>query len=63
LTSAILNKSVLLSPDLLDKVESFITKNAQLGYSNKEEFIQDAIRSRLTCLSGDIEAPEFRKPK
>jgi hypothetical protein len=46
---ALLSKSVVLSPDLLDEVETFIETNVQLGYTTEEEFIQDAIRSRLTC--------------
>ena len=45
---SMLNESVMLSPELLDQVESFIKDNVQLGYSTKEEFIQDAIRFRLT---------------
>ena len=44
---ALLRKAVILSPELLNEVESFIKGNAQLGYATKEEFIQDAIRSRL----------------
>ena len=48
---AILSKSVMLSPELLDEVESFIKENARLGYATKEEFIKDAVRSKLTCLS------------
>lgn len=50
---AILNKSVILSPDLLSEVEVFIKNNAKLGYATKEEFIQDAVRFRLTRPSGD----------
>ena len=48
---SILNKSVMLSPDLIDEVESFIKENAQLGYTTKEEFIKDAVRFRLTSQS------------
>jgi hypothetical protein len=48
---AILSKSVMLSPELLDEVESFIKENAQLGYTTKEEFIQDTTRCRMTSLS------------
>jgi metal-responsive CopG/Arc/MetJ family transcriptional regulator len=44
---AVLSKSVMLSPEFLDEVENFLKENAQLGYATKEEFIQDAIRSRL----------------
>ena len=46
---ALLRRSVILSPELIVEVESFIKKNVQLGYVTKEEFIQDAIRFRLTC--------------
>lgn len=38
---------VLLS-ELLKQVESFIEENAELGYTSKEEFIEDTIRSKLT---------------
>lgn len=48
---AILSKSVMLSPELLGDVESFIKDNSQLGYATEEEFIQDAICVRLTELS------------
>jgi hypothetical protein len=44
---AILSKSVMLSPELLGEVESFIKENAQLGYASREEFIQDTVRFRL----------------
>jgi hypothetical protein len=44
----LLNKSVVLSPALLDEVDSHIRENAQLGYATKEEFIQDTVRLRLT---------------
>jgi hypothetical protein len=47
---AILNKSVMLSPKILEEVESFIKENLRLGYTTKEEFIQDAIRSGLKHL-------------
>jgi hypothetical protein len=48
---AILDRSVMLSPNLLDEVEIFIRQNNQLGYTAKEEFIKDAIRSKLEKLS------------
>jgi len=47
---AILNKSVMSSPEVLDHVENLIKGNSQLGYTTREEFIQDAIRMKLTCL-------------
>jgi len=51
---ALLSKSVILPPELLDHVESFIKGNIQLGYATKEEFIQDAIRFRLAGQSGEV---------
>ena len=48
---AMLNKSVILSPELVSQVETFIRENAQLGYCTKEEFIQDAVRFRIGQLS------------
>jgi metal-responsive CopG/Arc/MetJ family transcriptional regulator len=55
---ATLKRSVMFSPKLLDQVGSFIEENPQLGYTTREEFIQDAIRSRLTCLTADEHIPE-----
>jgi 2C-methyl-D-erythritol 2,4-cyclodiphosphate synthase len=48
---AMLSKSVILAPELLDQVENYMKTNAKLGYTSKEEFIEDAIRFRLTSLS------------
>jgi hypothetical protein len=47
----LLDKSVTLSPELLRQVDDFLKENRQLGYATKEEFIGDAIRSKLTSLS------------
>ena len=44
---ALLSKSMVLSPELLSEVESFVKENVQLGYTTKEEFVQDAIRFKL----------------
>ena len=54
-----LNKSVILSQRLLEDVECFIKDNSQLGYTTKEEFLDDAIRSRLTWLKGENECVEI----
>jgi hypothetical protein len=50
---AILSKSVMLSQEVLDHVENLIRGNSQLGYTAREEFIQDAIRMKLTCLRNE----------
>jgi hypothetical protein len=41
----------MLSPKLLEEVESFIKENPKLGYTAKEEFTKDAVRFKLTCSS------------
>lgn len=46
----ILDKSVMLSPNLLRQIESFIKENEQAGFESKEAFIEDAIRFRLISL-------------
>ena len=48
---AMLSRSVVLSPELLDEVESLMKGNPQLGYSIREEFIQESIRFKLASLS------------
>ncbi len=35
--------------------QNFIEENKQLGYTTKEEFVRDAIRFRLTWLTGGNE--------
>jgi hypothetical protein len=54
----ILDRSVMLSPELLEQVESFIKDNLQLSYATREGFIQDAIRLGLTCCSEDDHTTE-----
>lgn len=58
---AMLNQSVLLPPELLVQIQSFVEENKQLGFTTKEEFIRDAIRFRLTWMKGDYECMEIPK--
>jgi hypothetical protein len=51
---ALLSKCVILSSELLSKVDELVKDNKELGYATKEEFIQDAIRSRLMCHPGEL---------
>jgi len=61
---AMLSKSVVLSPELLDKIDVFIRENIQSGYATKEEFIQDAVRFRLTSsFNGKTANANSRKTK
>ena len=56
---AMLDKSVILPQRLLEDVECFIKDNSQLGYTTTEEFLDDAIRSRLTGLKGENKCVEI----
>ncbi len=44
---AMLSRSVIMSTELLDNVETFVRNNPHLGYATREEFIQDTVRLRL----------------
>jgi len=47
---ALLHKSVVMPPEILQEVEDFIEKNKQFGYSTKEEFIREAARWLMDSL-------------
>lgn len=53
---ALLNKSVVLPPDLLKQIRGVIEEKKELGYTSIENFMQDAIRLRLNNLSGKNES-------
>jgi len=48
---AILDKSVMLSPEFLDEIDTFIETNEYLGYATREGFIHDVIRFKLVQAS------------
>ena len=58
---ALINESVMLPPEVLEQIQSFIEENKHLGFTTKEEFIRDAIRFRLALLEGDDELVEIPK--
>lgn len=58
---SLLSQSVILPPELLAQVESFIEENRHLGYTTREEFIRDAVRWRLRFLKGEYEYVEIPK--
>ncbi len=43
----LLSTSVNLPPELLNQTQTFIENNRNLGYTSREEFIRDAIRTQL----------------
>ena len=52
---AMLNRSVMLPPELLAEIENFVEENKQLGFTTREEFLRDAARWRLKFLREDLE--------
>ncbi len=43
----LLSTSISLPPELLNETQSYIEANRNLGYTSREEFIRDAIRTQL----------------
>jgi metal-responsive CopG/Arc/MetJ family transcriptional regulator len=60
---AMLHRSVILPPELLTEIESFIEEHKHLGYTTREEFIRDAARWRLKFLKEDYEYVEIPREK
>ncbi len=48
---ALLHKSLIMPPKVLQEVEDFIVKNKQFGYYSKEEFLRGAARWLIDHLS------------
>jgi len=61
--AALLSQSVVLPPELLEEVETFIQKHKHKGYTRKEEFIRQAIRFLLKWESEEYEYIEIPKEK
>jgi Arc/MetJ-type ribon-helix-helix transcriptional regulator len=57
----LLSQSVILPPEFLAQIESFIEENRHLGYTTREEFIRDAVRWRLRFLKEEYEYLEIPK--
>ena len=47
---ALLHKSLIMPPEILQEVEDFIEKNKQFGYITKEEFIREGARWLMDSL-------------
>lgn len=60
---AMLYQSVILPPELISEVERFIQTHKGRGYTTKEEFIRQAIRSFLKWESGEYEYIEIPREK
>ena len=57
----LLSQSVILPSELLAQVEGFIEENRHLGFTTREEFIRDAVRSRVRFLKERYEYLEIPK--
>jgi Arc/MetJ-type ribon-helix-helix transcriptional regulator len=59
--NALLQQSVILPPEVIVKVVNFIEENKDTGFTNKEDFVRDAIRYRLERLKNDNEFVEVSR--
>jgi hypothetical protein len=59
--NALLEQSVILPPEVIAKVVNFIEENKDVGFTNKEDFVRDAIRYRLERLKNDNEFVEVSR--
>ncbi len=57
----LLSTSVSLPPELLNETQTCIDANRQLGYTSREEFIRDAIRTRLRFIKDQYTYVEVPK--
>jgi Arc/MetJ-type ribon-helix-helix transcriptional regulator len=57
----LLSTSVSLPSELLNETQSFIETNRQLGYTSREEFIRDAIRTQLRFIKDQYTYVEVPK--
>ena len=58
---ALLNRLVVLPQELLDQVDDFIKKSKQLGFKTREQFVNDAVRFRLTWFKEDNQCLEISR--
>jgi len=47
---ALVSQAVLLSPELVERIDEFIEGNKKLGYVAREEFLREAANERLRNL-------------
>lgn len=59
--NALLQQSVILPSEVITRVENFIEENKDTGFTNKEDFVRDAIRYRLERLKTDNECIEVSR--
>jgi Arc/MetJ-type ribon-helix-helix transcriptional regulator len=57
----LISTSVNLPPELLNETQTFIETNRQFGYTSREEFIRDAIRTQLRQIKEEYTCVEVPK--
>lgn len=57
----LLSTSVILPPELLNETQNYIEANRQLGYTSREEFIRDAIRTQFRFIKDEYAYIEIQK--
>ncbi len=57
----LLSTSISLPPELLNETQSYIEANRKLGYTSREEFIRDAIRTQLRFIKDQYAYVEIPK--
>jgi Arc/MetJ-type ribon-helix-helix transcriptional regulator len=57
----LLSTSVALPPELLNETQNFIGENRKLGYTSREEFIRDAIRTQFRFIKDENTYVEIPK--
>ena len=57
----LLSTSVILPPELLNETQNYIEANRQLGYTSREEFIRDAIRTQFRFIKDEYKYIEIQK--
>lgn len=57
----LLSQSITLPPELLNETQNFVDTNKHLGYTNREDFIRDAIRRQLRFQKEQYECIEIPK--
>lgn len=52
----LLSQSVVLPKVLLDQIEDFVQQNKHVKYRTIEDFLEDAVRSRIEALKGETKS-------
>ncbi len=54
---ALMNQAILLPEEIVSHIQELIANN-ELGYTNSEEFVREAVRDRLTTINNKMRPSE-----